>query len=182
MVYLKDPWLVRCRLQYTVALSDRLSRNTLLTTIFMLTIFSYMLPLIQLIRTPSMLPCLGYHRASQKYRTGWQNNYLKLNQEKTEFFIPTSSHHMQNVSHVLLKVGKESITPAGHHSQSRCHFWCSNDSGCSHQIFVHQSELPTAQYFENPAISVQWNMPSNSSGLDFIAYGLWQWIFIVLQL
>ena len=39
-------------------------------------------------------------------------NYLKLNQEKTEFFIAASSHHMQNVSPVLLKVGNESITPA----------------------------------------------------------------------
>ena len=39
-------------------------------------------------------------------------NYLKLNQEKIEFFIATSSHHMQNVSPVLLKVSNESITPA----------------------------------------------------------------------
>ena len=36
-------------------------------------------------------------------------NYLKLNQEKTEFFIAASSHHMQNVTPVLLKVGNESV-------------------------------------------------------------------------
>ena len=39
-------------------------------------------------------------------------NYLKLNQEKTEFFLAASGHHMQNVSPVLLKVGNESSTPA----------------------------------------------------------------------
>ena len=112
MVYLKDPWLVRCRLQYSLALSDWLSRSTLLTTIFMLTIFSYTLPLIQLIQTPSMLPCLGYHRASQKYRTGWQRTTWNWTRKKTEFFIAASKHHMQNVSSVLFKVANESITPA----------------------------------------------------------------------
>ena len=37
-------------------------------------------------------------------------NYLKLNQEKTEFFIAAPSHLMQNISPVLLKVGNESIS------------------------------------------------------------------------
>ena len=52
MGYFKDPWLAHCRFQYILPPSDRLLRSTILPTISVLTIFSYIPPLIQLIQTP----------------------------------------------------------------------------------------------------------------------------------
>ena len=141
----------------------------------MLSIFSYMLPLIQLIQTPSMLSCLGYHRASQKYRSRWQRTTWNWTREK----LSSSLLHQATTCKTSLQSYSKLATSLSL-PQSRCHFWCSNDNGCSHQIFVHQSELQTAQYFENPTIFGPWYVPSNSSGLDFIAYGLWQWTVIGL--